>query len=130
MKKPIIPIALLVLALLTGCSAARTIDRAEDHPEDRIENKIEQSIVTLVTPIPDEKLPVSPTPNQITEVEAMEIALAHAGLTAEQVQYIHTEFEIDNRIPEYTVDFFANGLEYEYEIHAESGNILSYDVDR
>ena len=130
MKKPIIPIALLVLALLTGCSAARTIDRAEDHPEDRIENKIEQSIVTLVTPIPDEKLPVSPTPNQITEVEAMEIALAHAGLTAEQVQYIHTEFEIDNRIPEYNVDFFANGLEYEYEIHAESGNILSYDVDR
>ena len=130
MKKTIIPIALLVLALLTGCTAARTIDRAEDHLEDRIEDKIEQSIVTLVTPIPDGTLPVSPPPSHITEVEAMEIALAHAGLTAEQVQYIYTEYEIDDRIPEYNVDFFANGLEYEYEIHAESGKILSYDVDR
>ena len=68
--------------------------------------------------------------DQITREQAAEIALTHAGYTPQQVQFLRTEFEIDDRIPEYSVDFYANGLEYEYEIHAESGAILSCDTDR
>lgn len=127
---------LLLMTLLSGCSAIRTLDAAEDRlenkvdaVEDRIENNIEQSVSQAVTPAPQTTAYVSPTPDQITQAEAMDIALAHVGLTADQVQYMHTEYEIDDRIPQYDVQFYVGNIEYEFEIHAETGEILSFDRD-
>lgn len=67
---------------------------------------------------------------RISEEEARDIALAHAGLTADQVSRLRVEFDYDDGIPEYEVDFDYDGFEYDYEIHAESGKILSWDKDR
>ena len=117
--------ALLLMASLCGCSAAQRIDTAED----RIEQRIEQSVSQTATPAPDSKIYNSPTPDQLTYAQAMEIALAHSGYTAEQVQYLHTEYEIDDRIPQYDVKFYVDQMEFEYEIHAENGEILSFDMD-
>lgn len=66
----------------------------------------------------------------LTKAEAEAIALAHAGLTAEQVSRLRTEYDPDDNVPEYSVEFFAHGREYDYEIHAQSGKILSWDKDR
>ena len=140
MKHRILSLTLAILLLMTalsGCSAIRTLDAAEDKlenkidaVEDRIENKAEQSVSQAVIPSPQTTAYATPTPDQITQAEAMEIALAHAGVTADQAQYLHTEYEIDDRIPLYDVQFYADGMEYEYEIHAETGEILSFDRDR
>ena len=115
----LILVILLLMTLFSGCSAAQTMDTAEVH--------IEQSVSQAVTPAPLTTAYVSPTPDQITQAEAMDIALAHAGVTADQAQYLYTEYEIDDRIPQYDVQFYVGNMEYEYEIHAETGDILSFD---
>lgn len=61
---------------------------------------------------------------QLTREQAAELALKHAGLTADQVQALRTEAELYERIPHYDVEFRAEDWEYEYEIHAETGEIL------
>lgn len=73
--------------------------------------------------------PMSP-PNSITADEAIAIALADAGLTEDQVTRLHAEFDYDDGRPEYEVEFRKDGFEYSYDIHAESGRILSRDKDR
>ena len=41
---------------------------------------------------------------------------------------LHTEFDVDDGIPEYEVEFFQDGWEYDYTIHADTGEVLSYDI--
>ena len=55
--------------------------------------------------------------------------MEHAGFTADQVKGLRTEFDQDDGIPEYSVEFYADGWEYDYEIHAETGKILEWDKD-
>lgn len=69
-------------------------------------------------------------PERLTEAEATDIALKDAGLTKDQVTRLRAEFDYDDGRPEYEVDFHHDGWEYDYEIHAETGKILSRDKDR
>ncbi len=77
--------------------------------------------------------PVDPAPAEpagaLTAEEAKAAALAHAGLTAEQVSRLRTEYDVDDGIPVYEVDFVCDGWEYEYEIHGETGAILEWDKE-
>ncbi len=66
---------------------------------------------------------VTPTAADITEEEAKAIAIAHAqiepiGVTA--------EYERDNGVPVYEIEFIADGVFYEYNIHAKSGEIVTF----
>ena len=74
--------------------------------------------------------PTEPAPEKLTKAEAEAVALAHAGLTANQVMGLETEYDVDDGVPEYSVEFYADGWEYDYEIHAETGKILEWDKDR
>lgn len=65
----------------------------------------------------------------LTAEEAKAIALSHAGFTADQVKFLRAEFEIDDRIPQFDIEFREGYWEYDYEIHAETGVILSFDKD-
>lgn len=69
------------------------------------------------------------TPKKITPEQAIEIALKHAGLAEEQVRFLRAELETERGIPKYEVDFVSNGWEYEYDIHAGTGEILSFEKD-
>jgi len=66
---------------------------------------------------------------KISASEAKSIALAHAGLTADQVKGLRAEYDRDDGRPEYDVEFRVGRTEYEYEIHAETGKILSWDKE-
>ena len=72
---------------------------------------------------------VTGTSAKITEEEAKSIALTHAGFTADQVNRLRVEFEYDDGIPEYSVEFREGYLEYDYDIHAVTGQILSFEKD-
>ena len=65
----------------------------------------------------------------ITEEKAKEIALNHANLSANQVQYLNAHLDYDDGMQVYDVNFYANNVEHSYEIDAQTGNIVSYDVD-
>jgi len=63
------------------------------------------------------------------EAEAEAAALKHAGFTAEQVKGLRSELDIDPGLAHYEVEFRVGQWEYEYDIHAETGNVLSYEKD-
>ena len=87
---------------------------------------------TLPAPVPTEPAPApAPAePSRITKDEAIAIALKDAGLTKDQVRGLRAEFDYDDGRPEYDVDFRHGSYEYDYEIHAETGKILSRDKER
>ncbi len=69
------------------------------------------------------------TQQQITEQQAKDIALNHAGLKEADVAYVNLELDYDDGVLRYEVDFQKDRIEYDYEIDAYTGNILSYDKD-
>ena len=113
---------LFCLLLLTGCMAppsqppAETTERRPDAPVVQT-----NTVETVVNP------PAVVEP--LTKEAAEAIALAHAGFTAEQVTGLHTNYEIDDTIPQFDVEFHVGRVEYDYEIHAETGEILSFSMD-
>lgn len=116
-------ITLFVLtALLLSFTAACEKKQSKKTPEAK-QNAPAISQDTGVTPTK----PVAQ--DRITAQEAEDIALNHAGLTREQVQRLYSNADYDDGVPEYEVQFEYERLEYEYEIHAENGKILSFDKD-
>ena len=70
-----------------------------------------------------------PTQNTISSDEAKNIALQHANLTDNQVTFIKVSKDYDDGIHIYEVEFHYNNREYNYDINAINGTILSYEQD-
>lgn len=73
-------------------------------------------------------------PNSSVSIEqAKEIALNHANKTAEQVQFVKSKQDWEHGRSVYEIEFIyqegSNYIEYDYEIDASTGQILSYDYD-
>ncbi len=83
---------------------------------------------TPAVPEPPAEPPKEET-GELTEEEAVAIALAHAGLTEEQVTRLRVEKDIDRGITLYEIDFDYGGYEYEYEIRVSDGKILKQELD-
>ena len=69
------------------------------------------------------------TGTDIGAEKAKEIALQHAGVSASNAVFVKAEREYDDGRLTYDVDFYAGNKEYDYEILAANGTILSYDAD-
>ena len=67
---------------------------------------------------------------KLSREEARDIALNHAGFKKSQVKALEVEYDFDDGVPEYSVEFYADGWEYDYEIHAETGKILEHHKER
>ena len=81
--------------------------------------------------IPDqEPATTEPVKPKLSREEARDIALNHAGFKKSQVKRLEIEYDVDDGIPEYSVEFYADGWEYDYEIHAETGKILEHHKER
>ncbi len=65
----------------------------------------------------------------ISQDDALNIALQHAGLTRGQLRYCRNERDIDHGRKVYEISFSHNGFEYEYDIDASNGNILKCEKD-
>lgn len=65
----------------------------------------------------------------LTEDDACNIALAHAGFSADQVTLLHAEYDWDHGIPHYDIEFYKDKVEYDYDVHAETGEILAFEKD-
>ena len=66
----------------------------------------------------------------ITLDKAKEIALNHSGVDASKAAFFDREFDLDDGKAVYEIDFVAGGIEYEYEVDAKTGKILSFESDR
>ena len=65
----------------------------------------------------------------ITVEEAKTSALFHAELSASSVTYIRTYLNISGSNAVYDIEFISGEYEFDYEIDAYSGVVLSYDHD-
>lgn len=75
------------------------------------------------------KTPNDTAKNKITVEEAKDIALKDAKLSKDKVQFIKTEEGTDNGVQTYDIEFYADKTEYDYEINAQTGEIIESDKD-
>lgn len=66
----------------------------------------------------------------IGEEKAKEIALEKAGLKASEADFIKLEKDYDDGRLVYEGEIFAGRTEYEFEICAETGKVLEFEIDR
>ena len=156
MKKQLTAVFLMfaLLLSLSACAAAnavQTLDIVEDKVEtqmEAVEYKLAESLRNAVAaeqpPVPEptaaptvpaveSSIPAAPVEklpaDALTREQAEKIALGYLGFTADQVTRLRTEYEIDDGLPQFDIEFIQGDWEYEFEIHAENGQILSYDKD-
>lgn len=58
--------------------------------------------------------------------EAKSAAYAHAGVSASDVVYVETDFDSEHGVMVYEVEFYAGNVEYEYDINAQTGEVVKY----
>ncbi len=101
------------LIAATGEIVEEEID-AEDDDDDRPVNRPNQGSLA------DNKY--------ISIEDATSIAYQHAGVTASDVRDMDREFKVLDGVAVYEVDFEVNKQDYDYIIHAETGDILRATV--
>ena len=102
-------VTILILTMLSGCSIGNNVQNAER----RFVQAMHQNT----------------SEPALSRDEAASVALRYVGLTQEKVSRLHTEFELDDGVARYDVEFTQGQWEYEFEIDAQSGEILSFDKD-
>lgn len=65
----------------------------------------------------------------IGDVAAKEAALAHAGIAEADTYDLKVELDTDDGRVHYDVEFKSNGMEYDYDIDAVTGEVLSYNSE-
>ena len=61
--------------------------------------------------------------------QAKSIATSHAGYSVSEVQFSKAKLEKDDGMMIYEIEFYKDGMEYEYEINALTGEILDFDSE-
>ena len=61
--------------------------------------------------------------------KAKSIALEQAGASADEVTFTKAKLDHDDGFVYYEVEFYYNGMEYEYKIDSSTGAVLEYDHD-
>lgn len=140
MKKNLTLILAALTALtLVSCTMHATVDdgssarqAAPSAPAAAVAAPEPEARTATASAVPTEPAPAaaSTVPTEpITAEEAQAIALAHAQLTKADVTYVHTALDHDDGRKEYEVEFYSGDREYDYEIDALTGDILSFDTE-
>ncbi|MBO5955777.1 MAG: PepSY domain-containing protein [Clostridia bacterium] len=66
----------------------------------------------------------------IGEERAKEIALEKAGITSEGVKFEKVKLDNDDGVWQYEVEFRKDRTEFDVDIKADDGTILSWDIDK
>ena len=66
---------------------------------------------------------------RITEADAKQIALDHAGISESETDRLRVKLDYDDGVQEYEVTFYVGNREYDYDIDAATGTIRSFDSE-
>lgn len=114
MKKTLCILIVLSLALVCLCSCGQRV---------RISQPVEPNTQTASPGSEKTTIEV------IGEEKAKEIALKKAELTADEVRFGRIELDFDNGVWQYEVEFRKERIEYSVDINAQTGEIISYEMD-
>lgn len=62
----------------------------------------------------------------IGEDAAKTAAFTHAGVSSNEVSFLKIEFDSDNGVIVYELEFYVNNVEYDYDINALTGEVVKY----
>ncbi len=116
--------SILLVAAIVGCSTAYAKPRTTEMTQSTLFERTE----TVSTGF-SSRTSASVTESYIGETEAKSIALAHARVNSADALRITCKLDYDDGVAEYDVEFWDGSKEYDYEINALTGNIMSYDYD-
>lgn len=127
-KLPVLIAIILALAIaLAACQSQNQPVVPGGNQTDPLPSHSQNADPTQDTTLPNDPANTDTQPEEskyITMDEAIAIALKDAGFKDTDVTGLHAELERDDGITIYDVDFYKDGKEYDYEIHAETGEIL------
>lgn len=125
MKKLKLLSIVLIIALLAACGTAQAGSMAND-PVAEPQTRQEETLAPRSGEIIDTTTTVS---GEISEEEAVSIALEDAGIQESAVTRLRVHRSMDDFVPEYEVEFYVDRQEYDYDIAVSDGKILSKDFD-
>ena len=109
------------------------LDRDDEHYEikftvDNIDYEYEIDAVTgKILSYDEDYNDNNPSDSYISQDKAKSIAFKHANVKSYEVKNLKINLDRDDE--HYDIEFTVNNIEYEYEINAITGKILSYDKD-
>ncbi len=112
----------------TGTGQAKDADTAASQPESAQDDSIAGSQADA-TQTPNSNASGASEPQYIGTEAAKLAALNHAGLKSEEVNFVHAHLESDDGIWQYDIEFHKDTTEYDYDIDALTGEVLSFDHD-
>ncbi len=129
---------LLVLTLFVACTAKEEKNPDTTTANPSATNGSESTVLQdaeLTTY--DDRLPSdsespatqAPSTTTITSDEAKAIVLGHAGLTESEVSRYHSELDRERGGLVYEIEFDSATHEYEYEVNAETGEVLKAEKE-
>ncbi|HJD22565.1 MAG TPA: PepSY domain-containing protein, partial [Firmicutes bacterium] len=68
----------------------------------------------------------APSSGRLTADQALSAALSHAGVSAQSAYDKSIELDYDHGMAVYEIEFSSAGVEYEYEINAATGEVLTW----
>ncbi len=99
-------------------------------PESKPEPAPDPTPAPEAEPVPEpDPAPEPAAPQMISLAEAKKIAFNHAGVDGTQANFDEEEWDEDDGVPYYSLEFEIGQADYEYEIHAVTGEILDFDHD-
>ncbi len=132
-------LALTLLLCVSACSGDTqnaAVDRAQggNAGENRAAppttaSSIRYDVAEITAPVTEAPKPIAPDTQVIGEARAKEIALSHAGVTANEISYYDIDFDRDRGVDSYEIDFNVGRAEYEYDIDAYTGEIITAERD-
>ncbi|MGI6010358.1 MAG: PepSY domain-containing protein [Ruminococcus sp.] len=136
-KRLLIGLAVLGTVLATGCGG--NSDSASPSQNDSQAN-VTPTVTESVTPTAadDGGAAADDSSSQgqstasgddIGEEKAKSIALEHAGLAEADVTFVKAVPDQDDGRKVYDVDFYSGNTEYDYEIDATTGDVVSFDSE-
>ena len=122
----------ILICVLSACSGARISQNNDITPTP------ENSVENVIMPSPEistkEEVPTNTNQgisqaNFIGEEKAKNIALQKAGISIDGVNFERIELDSENGIWHYEVDLKKDNIEYDVEIKADDGKIISFEKD-
>ena len=68
--------------------------------------------------------------NRVTKEEAKQIALNKAGVTEKAATFTKAKLDYDDGREEYEFEFYADGMEYDVDVDANTGRVVKFEVER
>ena len=65
----------------------------------------------------------------VTKEQALETALNHAGVSKADASYVQVHKDYDDGMEQFDVKFYVGMTEYSYDIDANTGRIVDYDIE-